>query len=346
MRFFVGSYAEPDQPGIYVAEFDPETNQFQMVAQASGNLNPSFLTQQAGGRHLYAVNEAIDQPGSVVAYRIEADGTLVELNRQLTAGAAPCHLSLSLHHRMLVASNYLGGSLCVYSLEHDGRIGLPLQLIQHRGHGPHPERQTAPHPHSAIFDAAQAFLLAPDLGSDNLYQYRIDHHQLALQQYVALPAGSGPRHLTFSADGQTVYLVNELASTITVFDYADAVLQPKQTVSCLPVGFAGESTAADIHLSRDGRHLYASNRGHDSIVVCAIDEEGLLSVVEHVATGGTTPRNFAISPDGNFLLVANQTSDSITAFRIDTASGRLTAMCQPLPVSQPSCVLFAPSDRP
>ncbi|MDR3435100.1 lactonase family protein [Telmatospirillum sp.] len=340
MKFLIGSYSESKRCGIYTAEFDEKQERFRIVNCVDGNLNPSFLAVTFDDRHVYAVNETVDGPGAVVAYRIDPDGALVPLNRQSTAGLAPCYVSASSRHHMLVASNYLSGSLRVFALEPDGRVGSPLQLIEHHGHGPNSQRQTTAHPHAAVFDASQDFLLVPDLGSDTLFQYRIDHRELRLWRTIELPPGSGPRHLTFSADGHVLYLISEMANTVTVFHRPYGDWQPMQTLPSLPNGYVGESTASDIHLSPDGRYVYAANRGDDSIVVYGVGDGGELTLVNRIATGGRTPRNFAISPDGNILLVANQDSNNVTAFRVDRDSGRLTAIRERLPVASPSCLLF------
>ncbi|MBS1154301.1 MAG: 3-carboxymuconate cyclase [Proteobacteria bacterium] len=341
MKLFIGSYAPADQNGLYCAEFDPDSGQFSLLHAFPGLLNPSFLALSASGEYLYAVSETISENGSIAAFRVSVEGRLDLLNRQDTLGAAPCHVGLDAAQQRLVCSNYLGGSLSVHAVNSDGSLSPALQWLNHHGQGPHPERQQSPHPHSAVFDAAHRQWLVPDLGCDRLFVYAGAEPCLVLQQEYALPPGSGPRHLALHPAGKVVYLVNELASTVTVFLRAGEGLRAVQAVSCLPDNFAGASTAAHIQVSPDARHLYVSNRGHDSLALFTIAADGRLTPSGHTPGAGRTPRHFSLSPDGHFVLVANQDSGTLNVFRRNVDTGQLRDTGHSLRLPAPSCVVMA-----
>ncbi len=349
-RIYVGTYAAQEEPGIYLYTMNTQTGELALTSSVSGIANPSFLTLDASRQRLYAVSEMhtfADRPGGgVVSFAISPqDGALTQLNTQPTYGNDPCYLSVDSTGTNLLVSNYTGGSISLFPLLANGEIGPLAERIQHSGHGPNPQRQEAPHPHSIVLTPSERYALVPDLGLDTIFSYKLDRdaHRLTLQGETRVAAGSGPRHLAFSPAGGTVYVINELLGTITAFalDEHEAMLRELQIVSTLPEDFKGENTCAEIRVAPSGKFLYGSNRGHDSIVVFAIEPEtGKLSYLEHVSTGGKTPRNFAIAPNGDFLLVANQDSDSLVSYRIDQSTGRLTATGQVVSVSRPVCVAF------
>jgi len=344
MRVLVGSYADRTSTGMYVYWLNAETGELLLIETVSGIDNPSFLAISDGQQHVYAVSESAHSVGAVSAYSLHPEShALTYQNQQSTEGEAPCHLTVTRSGKHLLAVNYSGGNVCVYPLHADGSIGAMSDQVHHYGCSIHPSRQTGPHPHSVFLDPAERFALVPDLGLDRIMIYELDTATgtLCVHDEVAVSPGAGPRHLVFHPSGHYVYVINELASTITVFHY-DALLgrlQSVQTVPTLPEGYTGESTCADIHTSPDGRFLYGSNRGHDSIVVYGIEEaDGTLSYVEHVLTEGKTPRNFAITPDGAFLLAANQDSDCLVTFRLDRQSGRISTTGKVTQVAKPVCV--------
>jgi len=353
LRLYVGTYTDPQRPlGIGLCEFDPQEGRLRLVEAYTEIENPSFLTLSADGSRLYAVSETEtyegQEGGAAVAFAVEAGtGRLTRLNIRATHGGAPCHVSLDRSGRLLMVANYLGGSVTVFPLEADGSLGAQAQLMRHEGAlGPNAERQEAPHAHSALPDPANRFALAADLGRDRLLVAAIDGAARRLEPHgeAALAPGDGPRHFVFSADGRFVYLVNELSCTVTALAYdAEAGrLDAVQSLPTLPAGFSGENTCADIHLSADGRFLYASNRGHDSIAIYAVDaDSGLLGSAGFQPTLGRTPRNFALAPGGGYLLAANQDTDNITVFRIDAATGALTDTGHALELPRPVCLVFA-----
>jgi 6-phosphogluconolactonase len=357
---FVGTYtniaAHPHgkAEGIYVHQLDPASGTLTLAHTVPVAVNPSFLALDPSRRHLYAVNEiqASEMPpgGMVSAFAVDqTTGGLTPLNQQPTHGDDPCHLSVEQTGRFLVAVNYTSGSVAMFPIQDDGRLGPSSDFVQHAGSSVDPQRQQGPHAHSVTVDPTNRFALVADLGLDKVLVYRLDLAQgkLVLNDPpgATLTAGSGPRHVAFHPNGRFVFVINELASTLTAFAYAEAngTLSELQTVPTLPDGFSGRSSCADVHVLPTGKFVYGSNRGHDSIVIYAIDSEtGRLSYVGHEPTGGRTPRNFAIDPTGTFLLAANQSTDTIVTFRIDAETGKLTPTGQVANVPTPVCLQIVP----
>jgi 6-phosphogluconolactonase len=333
--------------GIYVYRLDLATGRLEHLSTAPGVVNPSFVTVDAAGRYLYAVQEVGDydgQPGGAVsAFAIDPrTWALSPINHQFTHGAHPCYAGIDHSGRWLLVANYSGGNLSVFPIADNGGLGPATAVVQHHGPATHHD---GPHPHSAVSTPDGAYVLAPDCGLDRIAIYRLDtaHGTLAAHEtpWVALRPGAGPRHLAFHPGGAYVYCINERNSTLTAFAYepAEGVLRELQTLSTLPEGFAGPNTCADIHLDPSGRYLYGSNRGHDSIVSFAVDAAtGMLRPLGHAPTGGRTPRNFGIDPTGTFLLAANQDTNSVVTFRIDLATGALVSTAQVAEISSPVCV--------
>jgi 6-phosphogluconolactonase len=254
-------------------------------------------------------------------------------------------------HWVLVA-NYGSGSVAALPLGEDGRLGAGIVAIQHHGSSINPQRQSGPHAHFIAPDPLNQFALACDLGLDKVLVYRLNQPGAVLAPNappsVTVTAGSGPRHLAFHPDGRHVYLANEMASTMTVFEYQTkaGTLSPLQTISLLPEGFKGQSTAAEVQVHPSGKFVYASNRGHDSIVAFAVEpKDGTLKLLEHHASGGRTPRHFAVDPSGRWLLAENQDSDSIVIMRIAEDTGLLTTTGPAVEVGSPVCLVFAGTVR-
>jgi 6-phosphogluconolactonase len=288
--------------------------------------------------------------GSVSAFAIDrASGTLSLLNRQSSAGADPAHLVVDRAGRNVLVANYTGGSVAVLPIAADGRLKPATAIVQHKGSSVDPNRQRGPHPHGITLDPASRFAYVADLGLDKVQIYRFDAAKGWLTganpKFAAIRSGSGPRHVTIHPSGRFTYAINEMSCTITVFrvDSKSGGLQELQTVATLPAGQAVDAgySTAEIAVHPSGRFLYGSNRGHDTIVVFAIDAaSGKLTVVEHESTQGRTPRGFGIDPSGAYLLVGNQRSDSVVAFRIDQKTGRLTPTGQKVEVGSPVSVAF------
>lgn len=356
LLILVGTYTGPKSQGIYALRFDPATGALAPARLAAETRNPSFLALHPNGRYVYAVNEVGDyeggKSGSVSAFALDAAaGTLTHLNTRSARGGAPCHLTVNRTGTHVLVANYTGGNVAVLPIGADGRLGEASAVVQHTGSSV-TERQRGPHAHSVNLDAAGRVAVVADLGIDQLRLYRFDAKAGTLEPgdppFVAAEPGAGPRHFAFHPDGARAYAINELTSTITAYAYdaARGTLEPRQTISTLPDGFAGRNTTAEVRVHPTGRFVYGSNRGHDSIAVFTADgPAGRLTPVEHVSTRGRTPRNFEIDPSGGWLIAANQQSDSLAVFRIDRESGRLTPVGETTAVGAPVCVRFVGGGR-
>ncbi|MDA0205643.1 MAG: lactonase family protein [Acidobacteria bacterium] len=340
--------------GIYAFRFDSASGELTALGLASESPNPSFLALHPSGDYLYAVNEGDpvqESGGSISAFEIDhATGALTFLNKVDSKGQAPCHLVVDKTGSAVFAANYVSGSVVSYRLNHDGSIGELASFFQHEGSSVTP-RQAGPHAHGTYLSASNRFLFVPDLGMDKVVIYDVTATTGELANHnppsVSLPAGTGPRHFAFAPDEQQAYVLGELASTITVFSYdaASGEMTEKQSVSTLPEGFDDPSTTAEIATSSDGKFVYASNRGHDSIAIFSVDPaNGTLTLVEHEPTQGRTPRNFAIDPSGDYLFAGNQATHNIVQFRRDAESGKLSATGLVLDSPSPICMVFAPAN--
>jgi len=346
---YVGTYTTGMAEGIFVYSFNDQTGRLVNLKMPIVCNNPSFLTISADKKFLYSVDE-VDDPdknnsGGISAFRIEEKGRLTFLNHVQTNGANPCHVGISPDGKRLVASNYSGGNLSVFNVLPNGSLSEMVQRIQHEGSGPFPGRQSEPHAHSARFDATGKLLFAADLGIDELKIYRVGAGEVPLkpdaQPFIKLFPGSGPRHFDFSSDGRFIYVINELNSSVAVIMKYGGEWKTVQTIKTVPKDYIGESWCADIHLSADGRFVYGSNRGHNSIAVFKRDNtSGKLEMVQTVSVEGNWPRNFTLDPTGQFLLVANQKSNDITVFKIDQPSGKLAYTGIKVANTSPVCLQF------
>jgi 6-phosphogluconolactonase len=346
---FIGSYADPNTSGIYACSYDPDNGTLSILDQVSGLRNPTFLDVDSEANKLYALAEEIDDNeqrySSAAAFDINTStGELTILNKEVTVPASTCHLSLDQSKRFIAVSSYHGGWIGLAPILSGGRVGPLADSHKHEGSSLLPVQDRA-RAHSVFFDAANQFAVACDLGLDLLIVYRLDEGQQRLLPHDQVPVtpGSGPRHFAFHPTQPFGYLINELNATVNAYAYdaKQGKLTELQSISTLPKDYHGDNACADIHISPDGKFLYGSNRGHDSIVVYAIDQvTGELTVVEHASTKGKHPRNFAISPDGRFLLAANRDTDNVVSFRRDEATGKLEPSGFELQVSKPVCVKF------
>ena len=340
---------EPERlKGIHVYRADDQYRLLESCQQVQASRNPSFLTLHPNGRFVYAVNEYESEAsgsdgvrsGTVSAFSFDAQtGSLEFLNSQSSQGLDPCHLCVDRTGRFVILANYSGGSVCVLPILEDGKLGNACDVVQHHGSG-----NSQPHPHTVMLDPSNRFLLVPDLGLDKLMVYEFNASTGTLEPgsepVVVTAKGAGPRQLCLHPTGSFVYQINELNSTMTAYRFDHGALTELETVSSLPVGFEGHNTGADVQVTPNGRFLYGSNRGHDSIVIFAIGDAGTLELVGHQSTFGKNPRSFAISPNGEFLLVANQGSNTVVEFRIDHSTGTLTPTGIELEVPTPVCVHY------
>ncbi|QRK12807.1 lactonase family protein [Archangium violaceum] len=350
---YVGTYTSGGSEGIYLCRLDMATGALERVGVTRGVAEPSYLALEPKGRYLYAVNELTEfegQPsGAVSAFAINPQSReLTFINQRPSEGGAPCYLDVDAKGGFVLVANYVGGNVAVLPIQEGGGLGTAVDKKQHEGSGPNAQRQEAPHAHQIRLDAANRYAFVSDLGTDKIMLYRFDEQQGKLTPgtppFVSSKPGAGPRHLTFHPNGRFVFSINELDSTITAYAYdaAQGTLTALQTLTTLPDGYNRSNDCGDIHVSPDGRFLYGSNRGHDSIVVYSIDSEGTLTYVEHVTTRVKWPRNFAIDPTGTYLLVANQKDNSVITFQRNAQTGKLTPVGQPLAVPAPTCLLVVP----
>lgn len=352
---YVGTYTSGGaSKGIYRCRLNMNTGSIEQVGTTGGVVNPSFLAIHPSRRFLYAVGEVADvggkRGGAVAAFTLDAKTSeLTPLNHQASEGAGPCHLAVDASGRTVLVANYGGGSVASLPILEDGRLEKAAATVQHVGKSVNPKRQERPHAHSINVDPQNRFAVAADLGLDKLLVYRLDAERGTISANdppsAAVSPGAGPRHIAFHPNGRYVYVINELASTVTVFSY-DAergALHSLQIVSTLPKDFSGENTTAEVQVHPSGRFVYGSNRGHDSIAIFAADpHNGKLTLRGHVATGGRTPRNFGVDPMGIYLLAANQATDNIVVFRIDPSDGILKRTGHQIAIPSPVCVKFVP----
>ncbi|MDG9703901.1 lactonase family protein [Streptomyces sp. DH37] len=351
LRVYLGAYTGGDAAhGIGVASADPDTGALRLESVVPAE-DPSFLALSATRRVLYAVNEV--EEGGVSAYALAPDGAVRRfLGRSPSGGAHPCHLALHPGGRHLFTADYTSGTVGVVALRPDGAPGEVVQVVRYTGSGPDPERQDGPHAHMVLPDPAGRRLLAVDLGTDTVHVHRFDARRGLLTDgaEARMAPGSGPRHLAFHPSGRTVYVLGELDSTLTscAYDAARGTLTPVATVPILPKDADPiPSTAAEVLVSADGRFVYASNRGHDTVTVLAVDASDTtrLRPVSHHPSGGSSPRHLAFDPAQRLLYTANQHSGTVAVLRRDPVSGALSPAGEPLAFPRAVCVLPAGRGR-
>jgi 6-phosphogluconolactonase len=345
---YVSGYATADQPGIHACSFDETTGELAVHDSFAGIVNPSYVLVHPNGRWLYAVSETSQQqegvPGAVWALRCTREPWSMEpINYQLSGGDLPCHLEINAAGQWLLVSNYGSGTVSVLPILPDGTLGEMTDLIQHLGSGPNSERQEGPHVHSATFTPDQGFVIVADLGMDTLLVYAFNPATGRLSEHTRISArsGAGPRFKAFHPGGQHIYVNHELDNTVVVYDYdaASGRLREQQIVETLPPG-ASPSLIAGIQISPSGDRLYVSNRGHDSISIFEIEEDGRLVSLAIRPCGGRYPRDIAISPSGRFLLVANQMSNEVVVLPVLDGVEALGAPVANISALGASCVHF------
>jgi 6-phosphogluconolactonase len=356
VRVYVGTYTGKASKGIYRLDLDLTTGKLSNPELAAESNNPSFLAIHPGEKFLYAVNEVDSfggkKAGGVSAFAIDAKtGNLTAINQQTAGGTGPCHLIVDKAGKNVLCANYGGGSVEVIPIDEQGKLAEPSSFMQHKGTSEDPAHKQTPHGHSINVDAANRFAVVCDLGLDKVFVYRFDPAKGALTAneppaYECKP-GSGPRHFAFHPDGKHAYAINELACTITAFDYdADkGVLKEIQAISTLPEGVKKEKSysTAEVQVHPSGKFLYGSNRGHNTIAAFAIDANtGKLTFVGHQGKGIKTPRGFGMDPTGTFMLVGNQDGGNIVEFRIDPKTGELKETGVAMEVGSPVCVKMIP----
>jgi 6-phosphogluconolactonase len=359
---FVSMFAAAEEGGILAFHLHPQTGELVAAKETRGIPHPFFLALAPDRTTLYSIwCEKFGSPDDeeVAAWRIVGrDGVLEPLNRQSCRGTASCYLETDPSGRALLVANYTSGSVASLPIQADGSLGAAASFFQHEGKSVNTARQEGPHAHAIIPSPAIAaaagdppasrFAYAADLGTDQILCYRLEAATVSLTPnappFTKSPAGAGPRHLRFSPNGRILYVINELANSVSVygFDPATGALTERQTITTLPSSFTGDTKTADLRITPDGRFLYGTNRGHDSIAIFRISEDGLLTPVDIVPSLGKGPQNLAITPDGSLLLCANMPGNNVAVFRIDAASGRLTPVGEPVSIPSPACITIAP----
>ena len=358
---FVGTYSETIKlgtgevvyakgEGIYTLRMDAQTGELTVLKKALGEPNPSYVALHKNKKYLYSTNELKTYKGlvsgAVSAFSFDRDtGKLTPLNRVATGGTDAVHLALDRDCTHVFVANFMSGSVCVVPIREDGSLDTPSCFLQHKGSGPNPIRQTGPHAHQFMFDRLQRRAFVPDLGCDKTFIYDIDyengHLNAAKQPYVETEKGQGPRHCAFHPTGRFFYVVNEMGSSIDVYTYDEdtGAAGRIQHITTLPGDFTGHSTCAAIKFHPNGKFLYASNRGHNSLATYRVDpDNGLLTPVAYQPTGGEIPRDFDIDPAGRFLIAANQDTNNLVVFAVDGETGLMTEVSRLDNIFTATCV--------
>lgn len=344
---FIGTYTSNGSKGIYVYKFNSQTGDASWVSNTDSSSNPSFLAVTRDGKYLYAVNEVSrDRAGFVASYAFDTTtGKLSFLNKQSTGSENPCHVSVTKDGKWVAVANYSGGSLAMLPVNKDGSLQPFAQHLVHTGKGFNPQRQDKPHVHSVFFSPEEKYLFSPDLGLDmiSIYQFNPtakEPLQPAAVASAATQPGTGPRHLEFSPGGKYMYVLEEMGGAVNVYDYKNGEVKFIQRVPTHPADFKGQPGSADIHISPDGKYLYASNRGEENnLAIFLINPiNGMIANVGYQSTLGNGPRNFMIDPSGNFVLVANQKTNNIVIFRRNKFTGMLQDTGKKIEIPSPVCL--------
>lgn len=348
---FISAFAPGDKGAIHAFQLNSKTGELKLVQRTTDVEHPFFLAVSPDNKYLYSIHAPGKFGGKeneyVAAYELLGrTGKLKLLNRQSSLGTASCYLDIDKSGKAVVVANYTTGSVASLPVNEDGSLGEAASFIQHNGSSVDPTRQKEPHAHSIVVSPDQKFVYAADLGLDKVLAYALDPKTAKLsdssQPFVRTLPGAGPRHLTFHPNGKHLYVINELANSISEFDYdpKTGTLIEGQTVSTVPEDFVGTSHTADLKITPDGRFLYGTNRGHDSIAAYQIDDQGQLSLLDIVPSLGKGPQNLAITSDGQFLLCANMPGNNVIVFRIDNKTGALTPVGEPVSMPSPSCIMI------
>jgi len=352
---YFGTYTGAASRGIYVARLDETTGRLSPAKLAAETESPSFLAVAPNRHALYAANEVdhfkddvTDHGGAITAFGLDpATGRLTFLNQVCSSGSAPCYVSVDPSGRVVFAANYGSGSVKAFHLATNGAIGAAGDCVPRTGHGVNPDRQTSPHAHFICTDPANRFVLACDLGTDEVLVYPFDPTAASLQpaevSAFSVPPGSGPRHLAFSPNGRFAHVLNEMGCTISTFAWnaTNGTLKLLDTVSALPPGTTVRPGFTAAEILTTGNFVYTTLRGHDSVSVFTADPQtGRLQFLQNLPSGGKVPRGMGLDPSTRWLLIGNQASGQVTEFSRDGQSGRLTATGTELKVGSPVDVKF------
>ncbi len=355
LHVYVGTYTRGESEGIYVSQLDLKTGKLSEPQLAAKSVNPSFVSIHPSRKFVYAVGEIDDfqgkKTGGVSAFAVNPQtGQLKLINQQSSGGTGPCHLVVDATGKNVLVANYGGGSVACLPVKEDGSLAKASSFHQHEGSSVNPQRQKGPHAHSINLDAGNRFAMAADLGLDKVLVYRFDAKKGSLTPNdppsVSVKPGGGPRHFAFHPNGKFAFTNSEITLALTAFRY-DAkagTLKELQTLSTLPKGTATKGlSTAEVRVHPNGRFVYVSNRGHDTIAIFKFNQKnGKLKAAGHVSTGGKTPRNFNLDPSGRFALAANQDTHNVVVFRVNQKTGQLTPTGSEIKVFNPVCIRFIP----
>lgn len=339
---YVGTYTKQNSEGVYKFVLDTKKTMITSVTPAAKLDNPTYLTVSNDNQYLYAVSKD-GENGGVTSFTIDNQtGDLTKLNSRSSAGSPPCHVSIKSDNSNVVTANYHTKKVESYLTNSDGSLQSTTDVAEHDGSGPH-ERQEKPHMHFAGFTPDEKFVIAIDLGSDNIITYKAEEGKLTRVHTFETKPGSGPRHIAFHPNASIAYVMTELSSEVIVLSYneADGSFTEKQTIKAIPSDFEDTNDGSAIHISKDGKFVYVANRGHNSIAVFAVDEaNGELTLIEWVSTEGNWPRDFVLDPTEKFLVASNQKSGTLTLFQRDEQTGKLTAVQTDVAAPEAVCVKF------
>lgn len=344
----VGTYTNAcESEGIYVYDFNITTGDYKLKSNTKGIINPSYLTVSADNKFIYSVNEN-GEDSNVSAFEYNATtGKLEFINKKDSKGADPCYIINDDKH--VITANYTGGSIAVFEKDRHGGLNKAKQVVKHTGSSVNKARQESPHLHMVYFSPDKKYVFANDLGTDKIYIYNYNPEDendivLSLAKTIDVKPGSGPRHLVFNPNGVFFYVLQELDATLTAYSYVDGEIEKIQELTIAPKDFTGKNGAADIHISSDGKFLYATNRGDaNTISVFKVHANGRLNLVQEMHTQGEGPRNFTFGPKENILLVANQNTNDIIIFKRDKITGILSDTGKCIQLCSPVCLVFTPN---
>lgn len=349
---YIGTYTKTKSKGIQLCKFDTATGKLTYVGLAAETTNPTFLSVHPNQKFLYSVCEVSGgaKQSGAEAFSIDpATGMLKLLNQESSVGAGATALTVDRTGKCIIVANYGSGSVCAMPIKADGSLGAHTSFFQHEGFSANKARQTGPHAHSANVDPSNQFGLVCDLGLDKVFVYKLDAAAAKLTPNtppsVSTQPGSGPRHLAFHPNGKWVYVIHELDNTMTTYawDGAKGTLTPLQTISTLPADFQDKSACAEVEVHPNGRFVFGSNRGHESIATFSVDQAtGKLTLVGTESTQGKHPRFFTLDPSAKWLLCGNQNTDNLVIYSVDDQTGKLKPTGQQLEIGAPVCIRFVP----
>ncbi|KIL51989.1 lactonase family protein [Jeotgalibacillus soli] len=339
---YIGTYTKGKSKGVYSFKVDTENGKLEKAEVAAELTNPTYVTISGDERFLYAVAKE-GEKGGLAAYEIDGtSGQLTLLNAVTEKSGSPCHVSVDPENRFAVAAYYHDGTAVLYTVNPEtGALDEQVSIAQQEGSGPNQERQDGPHMHFGGFTPDGKYIAGVDLGTDEVITYEYKNGHLMDVHRLAVAPGAGPRHLTFHPNGATAYLMTELSNEVIVLRYESGVFTAIQTISAIPSDFTENSQGSAIHISSDGRFVYAGNRGHDSIAVFEVNPENdELALVEYTPTGGSWPRDFVLDPTEKFVIATNQESSNVVLFTRDQETGKLSQTDSVIEVPDPVCVKF------